>query len=689
MYTSSDSAAKGELATGKTEPEPVPAHSALLKAMLKQIAADASLAQATAIAILRAAPSTGARMIARTLGVTLHGYRPDRAPQNLLLSELAKRVKRDPRAIEVVFDQFATATADTAETEVWRVGLGELKAKLPEMVREYSPVCVWLWLSADPRRGAQELAKTLVRQVRQGAELRQMEPGAEAEPQAADRVPITDGHPGAGEFGPEPREARPKQAKTQQAPSGRAIHRQLNAEKAAKRKAEAKAARLQGELEKTKDSLRQSRREAATTGQQVGALRKELASAQAELERARRAEGPARLPVVIEAPAFAELQAQLGASDHENERLRVQLAKTERELRQTCVVLKRQERTTRRLQARLARSPAVEAGPQAFTVTRAFEYRGLGGTCPLKSGYEITIPANVVGRLGLIHGDTVCLTLLPLGLVRMQVVAQAARRTRHALVRELRPDGPEAQTRLWQAVPIRGLASFSEEGRPGRIAPLGWIAGVEVARLDLRDGDPITVIAPRANEEGIPVSSPRAGLPALPIVKVLRKHEVPEAADVTEAAPEPRPRRQRPTTVSRGRLGRARPAARPLAGLTVLIVGGDSFHVNYRQVVHGLGGEVDFVEAAGGDPPQTKARARAADVTVLITPYLSHKAQNTVLEALDAAGKSPLYVNTRGQKAVLEALLGWARKRGVPTVGGAEQIAGTVHSQGGPNCATS
>lgn len=388
------------------------------------------------------------------------------------------------------------------------------------------------------------------------------------------------------------------------------------------------------------------------------------------------------VPVVVEAPAFAEREAQLGAANREIDRLSAELEKTRREVRQATLLRDREGQATRRLRAKIVRSPQTVAAPASFSVTLPFEYRGSSGLCRLRSGFEVSVPEHLVRKLELVHGDIVCLTLMPPGKVRLEVISQMPRDTPPALVREVATESA-SRPRLWQALPVSGLGSFCDGEAAGRVRPLGWIADEEAVRLGLRDGDPIRVIVPRAGEaEGdVPMTAPWPGLPALPTVKVLRKLEGAETIGKTEPkARQGKTRRPKPASVRRGHLGIPVLAYRPMAGKTVLIVGGDTFWVNYRQVVHGLGGKVEFISAGGGDVAQDQARARAADVTVLITAYIGHKVKGVVLEALASVGRTPLYVNSRGQKALLEALLNRGRTEGDRSPGAAAANGGTCRA---------
>jgi len=396
--------------------------------------------------------------------------------------------------------------------------------------------------------------------------------------------------------------------------------------------------------------LERARRDAGLAGGELGALRKEASNLRRELSQLRATPAP-RTPVVTESPVYRELEGRLEAARREADRLRVEQEQAQREVRQATILLNNERQTTKRLMEKLNRSPAVEIAAGSFSITLPFSYEGGGGSCRLKGGYAFRIPEQVARKLDLIDGDTVCLTLTALGKIRCEVTARVPRAIRRALAR--RAANADSGEPEWYAAPIPGLAQDTGEGTPAASKPFGRIARDEAGRAGLTEGDPIEVLVPQVDR--------------FPTVRVLRVLEVGPrpVAGVEPLTPGRSRRTARRPAITKGAAPDEECAGRlPLEGKTVVIVGGDSFRVNYRRAVHRLGGEVKFIPAGGGDMDQVRALAMSADVTVLMSQYIGHKVKDVVMQALSAAGRMPLYVNSTGSRALRRELLAWADGRG-------------------------
>lgn len=575
--------------------------------------------------LLPTLPISGLRSLTRRLGLTCNGYRRGHEPLERLVSTIIRAARRDRAIAASALDHCVEETAPVGRL-VRDAKVRDLPHIIPDILGEFSPVWLWFWLGADPRRGAKALAEKVLEE-------------SLAERQSA-------GNPRSS-----------SQVASRGATAGVEQRRQLRQEATARRKAEARCDRLQRELAGVRSRLDEARREAGGAGKEVGALRKEVRDLQRDKERLVMAAGhPDRRPVVVETEAYLAGAAQLEAAHREVERLTAERDSARDELWRTTLLYDRERQANERLRARMAAAPLATASGQGYSITAPFSYEGPGGQCRLRQGYGIAIPGKSVAEHDLMDGDLVHLELSAHGRTTLRVESRAARETHRAIARKVAATAPGQPS--WQAVLAPGHGEFGDEPAGRRHAVLGRITDHDVARYGVRDGDLLSVLVPR------PPADP-AGRAALPVVRVLRTFGLPVEVERAEAQSprRPRPRHHRRPASRQGvpRFGATAPS-RPLAGKTVLIVGGDSFQVNYRAAVHGLGGTAMFLGADGEDPGRTRAKARSADVTVIVTPYVSHKVEDVVRSALRTMGQKPIMVNSTGWKTVVEALLQWAKE---------------------------
>ncbi|MEW6032058.1 MAG: hypothetical protein AB1645_04145 [Bacillota bacterium] len=319
-------------------------------------------------------------------------------------------------------------------------------------------------------------------------------------------------------------------------------------------------------------------------------------------------------------------------------RLRGEVERLTQENRALAGALRQAEERAGRLR-RLAARTGPPCANGAFTVRLPFAYTGPGGRVALSRGFEVGVPAPVVHRLDLADGDLIELSLTLPDRVNLKVVDRLPRR-------EVLGHAKRHSAETWEVV-----------GTDAR--RVGWIGDAEARAHDLRDGDPLTVMRPEVEMAG---DGERTFLPRVRILRVYREVELPPPdRRETNNAQRLKERRSRATHQRKvhrreSPLGRLTPAGRPLAGKRVLVVGAESFHPGYRRIVESLGGVFEGLGA--GDLSQAEAKARAADIVVLVTPYLAHKVGDVVEGALARAGRESRLTraNTTGHRGLLEAL---------------------------------
>jgi bifunctional DNA-binding transcriptional regulator/antitoxin component of YhaV-PrlF toxin-antitoxin module len=428
-------------------------------------------------------------------------------------------------------------------------------------------------------------------------------------------------------------------------------------------------ARLEAQLAKVRADRDKVREEAGAAGGEVGVLRKQVRKlTEASTDAGgRTTTGP---PVIIEAKTVSEWEGRLESARRENDRLRGQLEQTDRENDRLASELRRETETAERLRQALERRMRVVArgiGPRpgakgvtaaseagraakadALVTALPFEYEGPDGSFRLRGSFRLVVPDSVVKRLGLVSGDLVTVTVTPDRRVELKVLIRAVSESVLGSVKRVAvEDGRGA----WQVI---GLDR----------QPLGWVSEAEFTARSLADGDAVTVTRAgrKVGEPPRGLWSPAVGLPALPRCRVLQKHEAP-AAESLPAAPAKRRAVRRAVAGEKPETGRysgemrAFARQRPLVGKKVLVVGGDSFKAGYRAIVENLGAEFEF-QGAGRDMTMVKSRARAADIVVLVTEYLSHKVSGVVTDTMKADGREVAlcYAGSKGRGAILEAL---------------------------------
>jgi len=611
-----------------------------------------------AAAILPLLPIATIRAIAKKLDVVPNGYRPGQAPRNSLVRAVGKAVRNSGAGL-IVVNHCMGETGELGRI-VQSTKLKDLPHRLEELLSQFEPVFIVLWLMADSRRGAVSLAERFLRPQKGGPASQE----GDFEPAEREGAPSDC----AGAKGPSSLAHELDPHRAGGAPEARGStegRRRVRKAATAGRKDEVETSRLIRRVARLERQLQAARREAGAAGEQLGQLRRRVRELERERDRLEAKKLRMAAPTVVETATFLARDVQLQASEQEAERLRAERDNALREAEQSGVLYRRAQRTNERLRLEISRSPLVAASPEGLSVTATFSYEGPGGVCRLKKGYGIAVPAAIVRKLDLMDGDVVDLSLTTAGGAECRVVAAVPRRVCQALAAVAAlPGAPHLG---WQALPVPA-GRFSDE-KPLGPRPLGWICRHDAQRFGLEDGDLVTICVSGPEPGGDPGSPPSRVPAALPVVKVLRAHAMPDA---TQPAGEKqvgtgRARRGkiRPLREANRRTrGFSRPPARPLLGKSVLIVGGDSFQVNYRSVVRALGAEACFLGADGTDPARTRAAARAADVTVIMTAYVSHKVEDVIKAALRPTARRAVRVNSTGQKALLDALMTWAREEG-------------------------
>lgn len=611
--------------------------------------------------VLPTLPDSVLHGLGQRLGVTPRGFRPGRAPLERVVKAIVQLAEREAEAFLDVRDEILRCT-DEVGRAIKGTSLSTLGAGLPGLFGRFRPEWVTAWLLVDKRKGAARLAREALASLPAPGS----RPAAPASPAAT---------PALSPAAPSSSAAATETRRTDKGgPSEiRRLERELKAERAAKEKVLAREARLRRLLEKMRQERDRANDQAGATGRQVGELKKQLRRLEEERDRLRAAQ-PAKAVPVVETAAVREWEERLEAARRETERVRDELAQTSRKLQRNEVLLRTREEEADKLRQALRHSPPGALTDCGLEMVLPFVYDGPAGRFILRPGFDLSVPAQVVRKLQLGDGDPVKLTVFPNGKVTLEPLAPVPREMVWGYVTRVEV-GREAARTASEA----GWSPPGEAWRFDRAAgePAGWVGRTEAAYLGLEDGDPVAVLVPRGERgKGYPLRSPAPGLPALPTVKVVRKDAAGgtasaaagaaagTAAGTGRARRESRParkavlrRRGAPGTLGDGRL---RPS-RVLAGRKVLVVGGDSFRDQYRAVVEALGGEFEF-QGAGAAVAMAEDRARAADVVVLMTAYLSHKVSDRVTDTLAKMGREPLRVNSTGRTSLLKALVSAGRE---------------------------
>jgi len=610
-----------------------------------------SVSDLVANLVLPGLPEHRLRTLARLVGLEVPGFRAGKGPGGLLVSAIGKGIHQEQSILDRVTLWLGQENEDLSRLIASRK-LADLKTGLPRLVEEHQLGPVLFCLLMDGRRGMAKLSADYLAVVRR------------TRPAAATWEEVAATSATAASAATAPAATAPARHRPAKHP-GPPLKTPRNGE----RRLQAKVGRLEAQLAKVRADRDKVREEAGAAGGEVGVLRKQVrklteASAGAG---GRAATGP---PVIIEAKTVSEWESRLESTRRENDRLRGQLEQTDRENDRLASELRSETETAERLRQALERRMRVVArgiGPRpgakgvtaaseagraapadALVTALPFEYEGPDGSFRLRGSFRLVVPDSVVKRLGLVSGDLVTVTVTPDRRVELKVLIRAVSESVLGSVKRVAAeDGRGA----WQVI---GLDR----------QPLGWVSEAEFTARSLADGDAVTVTR-AGRKEGDPprgLWSPAVGLPALPRCRVLQKHEAP-AAESLPAAPARHRAVGRAVAGEKPETGRysgemrAFARQRPLAGKKVLVVGGDSFNAGYRAIVESLGAEFEF-QGAGRDMTMVKSRARAADIVVLVTGYLSHKVSGVVTDTMKGDGREPAlcYAGSKGRGAILEAL---------------------------------
>jgi len=513
-------------------------------------------------------PLSTLRDLARTLGVEPPGFRPGRAPWRVLFNYLSRARGEEADAILDAFFQEHSELGNRIQNQA----LSELRFNLPDLVAASGEGPVWLWLLADGRKGARKLAD------RVKADLLR----ADSQDQAAPNGSAPDGpqNAGADEVGP-----------SREPPSGPNTTQ----------KAEARMQRLIVEIDRLKQQKKEADRQAGDAGREVGRLRKRVEELEQQLAKAESASGLAG-PVVLEPKEVLERDSRLEAANRQIERLERDLQTLNRDYQALAGALDRQEQRADRLRC-LLDGVALATSGGGFRAYLPFNYVGPGGRFVFSKGFGLVVPGSAVYRLDLADGDLVQVTVRPPRTVDLGVVDKLPRREAHGHARRYSRD-------TWQF--------FHTDGRL-----LGWVGDAEARAYGLRDGDPVTVLWPERGH----LDSDRRRLPR---VRILRVHRTTLSPSERQTLTGLRRTRIRKPRLRRGARFRdwLKDFGKPLRGKKVLVAGGDKSHPAYRFMIESLGAGFDGLGA--GDANQAEAKALAADITIVITPYVSHKVRLSV-----------------------------------------------------------
>ena len=603
--------------------------------------------------VLPILPEKRLRTLARLVGVEVPGFRAGREPRERLVGAIGQAIRLRRSALDLVTSWLRQEEYQDLCRLVAPRTIAALKASLPRLIEKHPVGPVLLCLITDGRRGAAELAANFM-----AAEAKMME-----------EVPAAVEADG--------RAAAPTAAEV--ASPGAPAKRPRKASRVGERRLQTRVARLEAQLTKARADRDQARAEAGAAGREVGALRNQVG--RLEKASASSARTPAAPPIIIETKVVSDWETRLEAARRENDRLRTQLEQAERESGRRASELREESETVERLRQALDRQsrhaprwPAAGPGGNGSAAAPGsarsapadtlftdlpFEYEGPDGFFRLRASFRLLVPDSAVKGLGLVAGDLVTVKVTPDRRVELKTLVKAASESALGTVRRVGDPG------AWQVVDLDG-------------APLGWVSEAEFAVRSLAEGDAVTVARAVASE-GKPASglwSPAVGLPVLPRCRVLSRHSVPAAEQAGEGAGEPGGRGAEGAGTARRARRAAKPAKRhgeqpgmyngelralreqrPLAGRKVLVVGGDSFAVGYRDIVEALGAKFES-QGASRDLALVESRVRAADLVVLVTVYVSHKVSDIVTDTMKADGREPAlcYAGSKGRGAILEAL---------------------------------
>ncbi|MCL6580705.1 MAG: hypothetical protein K6U08_03695 [Firmicutes bacterium] len=664
--------------------------------------------------ILGDMPVARLRELAGDLGLTIQGWRREKAPRDLLVRTIEREVRQSPVCLEFILGAFADQARDLLRT-VREATVAELRAGFDDLKARYPAGWLTACLLLDGRKSVRRMADTVGLLDTTGG----------TREEAAVCPASAPGGPAGSATRPDPEALAPHEPET-----AKTLRRQLARARGELARTQRDLAREREKLERACEERDRLRQQAGTAGQEIGELRKRVASLEEQNVRLRAAletGGPRILGTDVVREREDRLEAayrSLQRLETENEGLRRQNDYLAHRIGEEQQKNARLRAALERMSARLAAGPQTHRASSPATGTTAppgaaetegagpedegrlpgiyqgvlrFAYDGPDGHLGLSRGFRLLVPAAVVRRLDLVDGDLVEVTLGPGRSVNLDLVGPVDREEGLGVVRRVSlsenaaqdPDGPDAGRATAAAPPVAWqLLNLMRR-------PVAWLSEAEATRVGLADGDVVGYIRPvpggggatpegygvtlggyRAGAEGrgaAGLHSPAPGLPALPLARVVRRHPdglvlapaeentgtpgraVGEAGAAGATKPR-RPRLRRREERVAGRQLR-RPDTLPLAGRTILVVGGDSFHVSYRELIERLGGR--FIgQGAEADIHLAAGRAKSADGVVVVAPYASHKMEGVVEAALVAVGRADCLVRsaTKGRRGLLEAL---------------------------------
>jgi len=556
--------------------------------------------------------------LARDLGVSVKGWRLETAPARLLARQLAVSWARQADLRPALLHAILSHVHEL----VWMIeGLpvAALRSHIPGWVERWGAPAVALCLELDDRITVQKLAPSLW-----------------ARAQAEDK----------GEEAPTPPPAGTDKVERELAKRERRQRRLLQERDQTIARLEKEVAALeqklaQREQEKARwmEAARRLEREKGELVSQLEALRGETDRLCQELQEPLALQG--RVSELAAALAQAESQAQgyqascaqlsarvqdlegqvaaltreLEARDTQIDQLRARLAQRDTE----AVRVPRRPDPSQvldRLVTDLER--IVRSVPPAITGPVQFQ-QGWGISC---GGVRVALPDDLARGLRLLEGDEVGLSASPAGGVRVYLTGRVQRRT------------------------VLGYLRLGEESVVRTLDGEEWLlAPGEAQAVGAAEGDPVTIEVP----EGARPGDVRA--------RVVQVHRA------ENPAPAPGIRLRRVRTVRRK--APAAPEADTqelfpgdwLKDWRILVVGGDGQEQWYRQAVEQRGGIFEWHSGFEGLRPLA-GKVRTADIIVLVTSRMSHKASDLVREASEKFTKKLVYCNELGAGALVRSLAG-------------------------------
>ncbi|MEW6398064.1 MAG: DUF2325 domain-containing protein [Bacillota bacterium] len=586
--------------------------------------------------------------LARDLGVPVKGWRLETAPARLLARQLATAWARQADLRPVLLGAILDRVGELGRM-MEGLPVAAIRGSLPNWTERWGAAAVAMCLDLDGRVTVQRMAAPVWAR-------------ALAEERGEEAAPAPPAGPAEGGAGREAERLRRRQQRLlhERDQTIARLEKEVAAleQRLAQREQErARLADVTRRLEKEKGELSSRLQEATGDLERV---RQELDRLRQELREPLALQG--RVAELAEALAQAESQAQghqascaqLGARVQD---LESRVAFLTRELEARDVQIDQLKARLAQRGAAAARAASLDTGrgavPEGARVAvpdaaRVLErlvadleriVRSVPGAPPVagrvefRQGWEFSsgdvrmcVSDGVARGLRLLEGDEVAVTVA----------------------------GGGARVQLAGRVPRRALLGYLRLGeQPVVRTPEGdeWVlVPGEVEATGAADGDPVTVEVP----DGARPGQGRA--------RVLQVHQVENPFPVARL-PLRRVRAGRRKAAAVGEMGRGQADSQELCpggwlkDWCVLVVGGDGQEQWYRQAVEKRGGVFEWHSGFEALRP-LPGKVRTADLVVLMTGRMSHKAFDLVREAGARFTKKLVYCNELGAGALVRALAG-------------------------------